>query len=572
MIEKNSFTVDKEVYIVIIHDKKRLVNGFTPIKDMIYLNQRVKLLAQYDSLITLGLKVRGVKTDCIFYEGSTAIVKKNFPITNKIGDYKIEENKYLVSKPLEMIQNEKITIYDYNQIKSKTFDDEKHTETINKYLGQNTCTLIKGMYPGVGKSTLCKNFDKDALFICPYNKLCQVIRTEQFDSITYCKLFGLVGSDTEMRHVKEHDLDAYKTIVFDEIFLYEPQRLKRISELIRKYPNKKFMATGDCDQRNPVGFNNADYLTSCMNILFPNQVVLHEIKRFNNPADRLKLIKLKEDIFNTALTVADICKKHNLNTITSMSQVKTTINIALFNFRCNMVNNHVHKNILKHTEEFFPGQEIICKKYEKKPAYTINSNYTYKIVKMSKSYIQIKDEVEDKEFTIPSGVLLNNFKLPYALTVDSVQGLSFGETDEITIFDTNTPYVDRKFLWTAITRARKLSNVSVFIHSDEEVYRLTQSRIRQYFNMKVTSYQNQDNKANRVYIKDDFVDEAWIQKQLEGKMHCMFCKKHMELYIDENSNVQSNITVDRKDNSKAHTKANSQICCLKCNITKGNRY
>ena len=30
-------------------------------------------------------------------------------------------------------------------------------------------------------------------------------------------------------------------------------------------------------------------------------------------------------------------------------------------------------------------------------------------------------------------------------------------------------------MWTAITRARKLQNVCVFIHSDEEVEKLTQS-------------------------------------------------------------------------------------------------
>ena len=49
-------------------------------------------------------------------------------------------------------------------------------------------------------------------------------------------------------------------------------------------------------------------------------------------------------------------------------------------------------------------------------------------------------------------------------------------------------------------------------------------------------------------------------------------KKHYELYLDENSNVVSNITVDRINNTLAHVKSNCQLCCHHCNITKGNRY
>ena len=45
-----------------------------------------------------------------------------------------------------------------------------------------------------------------------------------------------------------------------------------------------------------------------------------------------------------------------------------------------------------------------------------------------------------------------------------------------------------------------------------------------------------------------------------------------ELFLNEDSNVVSNITVDRINNSLPHTKANSQLCCHHCNITKGNRY
>lgn len=563
---------DKKLYLVAVNEQKRLINGFTPIKDMIYLNERLKLLSQFDKLNKLGYKVRGIKTDCIFYEGDDLKIRKHFKFSNTIGDFKIEENKYLINKPLKMDDIDLIKINNFN-IETKIFKDELNTEIINDYLTNNKHTLIKGLYPGVGKSTLAKNFDKNSLFITPYNKLCQVLKVDEFDSITYSKLFGLVGSDEEMKHIKQYDLSAYKTIVFDEIFLYEPLRLKRISTLMEQYPDKHFLATGDCDQRDPIAFKNANYLNQCMNILFPTQILLNDIKRFKNESDKIKLIQLKADIFNTDMSIESICKKHNLKTLTKLTDVKTVNNIALFNFRCNVVNSHIHKNVLNFTETYFNGLNIICKKYDRKKNYTVNTNYTYKIIKLGKKETKIKDEVEEKEFTIPNGVLTNNFKLPYALTCDSVQGLSFGENEKITVFDSNTPYVDRKYLWTALTRARKLENVNIFIHSNDEVERLTQSRLRLYFNMKVENYKAQDNKAKRDFNKVDYITEEWINTKIEEcNYNCMFCKKHMELYIDEYSNVKSNITVDRINNSLPHTKANSQICCLSCNRIKGNRY
>ena len=98
-------------------------------------------------------------------------------------------------------------------------------------------------------------------------------------------------------------------------------------------------------------------------------------------------------------------------------------------------------------------------------------------------------------------------------------------------------------------------------------------RTRQYFTFKCDNYKSQDNKAKREFIREDFIDEPWINKELENvKYCCIFCKKNLELYIDENSNVKSNITIDRKDNSKAHIKTNCQVCCLECNVKKGNRY
>jgi len=185
---------------------------------------------------------------------------------------------------------------------------------------------------------------------------------------------------------------------------------------------------------------------------------------------------------------------------------------------------------------------------------------------------KIKDEIENIEYDIPTEILNKNFKLPYALTCDSVQGLSFEEDEKITIFDTNTPYTDKKYIWTAITRARKLENINIFIHSDFEINNLCQSKIKQYFNFKINNYKNQDKKAKREIDDKNYITEQWIAENLEKcEFKCLYCKKYLNIEIDYDT-VKTDITVDRIHNNLAHTKNNCVISCLNCNLRKGNRY
>lgn len=555
-------------YIVNVHEEKRLVNGLSAIKDMIYLNQRQKMCNLHKKMTELGLKVVGCKTDCLYYIGSDMIVKKNFKLTKTIGDYKIEESKYIPEKKITLEVNELIKFEDYSKVQLKTFTDEKNTVEINKYIASNNKLLIKGEYPGVGKSTMCKKFDDNSLFILPYNRLCQNLKTEGYDAITYSKAFGLFKDDVEMNNIKRFDMSEYDTIVFDEALLYTPDRLKRLDKMMQMYPDKTFLSTGDTDQRNPIGFDNEKYLAHCMNVIFRNQVLLKDIKRLVNVEDIQKWKDLKKDIFNSKMSVQEICKKHKLNTVNSLKDVKTTKNICYFNFRCDVVNNHVHENILKKTIKYYEGLEVICRKYEKTKGFTLNTNYIYKIKSIGKDVI-ITDEIDEVDYRIPKTMLSTHFKLPYSMTVDSVQGMSFDVNDKITIFDSNLPYTDSKFLWTAITRSRSLDNVQIFIHSDTEVERFTESKIKQYFKFKCAGYVAQDTKANRKWETKDYIDADWINTEIKVYgTTCKFCNKNMTIYVNENGNVESNLTVDRADNSKAHIKSNCSICCLNCNISK----
>lgn len=556
-------------YLVNVSSEQELCQGLAPIKDNIYLMQRLKMFKLYEKMKANKIEVYGFKTDCIYNNaGQRKLQSTGIPLNKEIGGFKVEHDKYLPSRKLEITENELIDFPDFTVGNVKEFEDEKDTQTINKYLSDKKAVLVKGLYPGVGKSTLCKNFDKNSLFILPYNKLCQELKKDGFNAITFSKAFGLYANDLEVG-IKQFDLSQYSTIVFDEAFLYTPDRLKRMSKLIKANPEKKFFATGDTNQRNPIGFDNSEYLEHCMNILFPNQILLKDIKRLVNEADKQKWKQLKKDIFESKMSIEDICKKHGIKIVRSMGDVTTQKNVCYFNFRCGSVNNWIHNTILKNKAQYLEGMEIICRKYEKTSEFVIHTNYTYRIKKIKGSLFTIVDEVDNIEYKLDIKIIQDNFKLPYALTCDSVQGLSFGEDEKVTIFDSNVPYTDRKYFYTAITRARKLDNIQVFIHSDAEVERLSDSKIKQYFRFKCEGYKLQDKKAGRAITDDDFVNENWIHDQLNKcEYKCVHCAKHFEINMDDEGYVHSDVTVDRIDNKKAHFKSNCVMSCLLCNVSK----
>ena len=97
------------------------------------------------------------------------------------------------------------------------------------------------------------------------------------------------------------------------------------------------------------------------------------------------------------------------------------------------------------------------KKKKKNNMNILYVNYHYKITWIDKenkkiSIIDPYDE-EAQQMTFDFSILIH-FQPPYCNTCHSVQGLTIN--GEYTIFDANTPYVDRNFLWTALARATDL--------------------------------------------------------------------------------------------------------------------
>ena len=592
-------------------------NSFRPIKDLIYDLSHLEIVKIYNTMIDNNITPLGVRTDCVLFE-PTENINNIFNFDNVIGGYKLEHNKELISTRIDRYDNELLDTLNLEP-EIKEIKDEFDNKEFKEIFDNSNHTIIKGTLPGVGKSTSVKNYENEkTLFICPYNKQCQENRIEGIDSITYHKLIGksAIENDDDKKFKKLYDISKYNNICFDELYLYTPNEMKSIHQFMIKNDDKKYMATGDMDQIIPFGYkpnnidNVAQYIDDCVNIMFPTQINLKINKRLTNQADRDILDNLKKDIFNTKLDIIDVFKKYNFNLIYDMKKVNTTKNICYFNGRSDSINYHVHKNIVKIPEgvsiynhkitknkkeevlQYYEGMELICRKHfiinnigEKKIEnrnavelilkVRLFVNYTYIIKNINQFGIILEEPVEKINFEINFDQL-KFFNLPYSGTAHSYQGLSVKE--DITIFDTNICYTNRNWIWTSITRARDLSKLNIFVHSESSILNLVESKIKQYFKFKIDGYIQQDKKTKR-YNPVNYIDVEWFSNRLDMiyldgstfKKQCPDCNLPFELFFNENNDILSNISADRKDNNLGHNKSNIRLCCVKCNVKKGNR-
>jgi len=352
-----------------------------------------------------------------------------------------------------------------------------------------------------------------------------------------------------------------------------------MKKYMEKHPEYSYAGNGDVNQLEPINFgaNNVkhegEYRMNAVKTMFDKVVTLKEIKRLNTEKDKRTMKKIKKAIFNN-MSVNDLCKKFNIKTVTKYSDVKTTENIAFFNHRCKMMNTMIHKTVKKPLTktvidgiDIWHGLKLQCKTHFKQKNIRTYVNNMYEIAGYSEQFVKLVDN-SDKEtiLQIPIEKLWTIFSLPYCNTCHSVQGCSIDQP--ITIFDANSPYVNRYWLYTAITRTRALDQVTIFIHSDEEVKKLEFCKVKQYINNKIVGYIHQDKVAKRTIVKDNYVTFDWFIEKWKNGNTCQHCQCQMYITQDDDKHVQSNLTFDRIDNNIGHEKDNCVLCCYNCNCKK----
>ena len=93
--------------------------------------------------------------------------------------------------------------------------------------------------------------------------------------------------------------------------------------------------------------------------------------------------------------------------------------------------------------------------------------------------------------------------------------------------------------------------------------------LKQELFKKRSSYRSQDLKKER--LTDNFITyDDIVEKLVISKLKCSYCRDNV-LLLYKNKRDNNQWTLDRIDNDKEHTKENTVISCLKCNLQKRRR-
>ena len=235
--------------------------------------------------------------------------------------------------------------------------------------------------------------------------------------------------------------------------------LNRIREFVENNKDKIIVATGDGKQLKPVSeltnlHEHEEYADNCVDKIFKYNIYLKVCKRLRNEHDRQKLENIYIDIFENNIKVRELVEKYFK--YTSDMNLNDT-NVAYLNDTCKEVANQIRKK-QNRKGEYEVGEIMICREYFKSKTYKFQVNFKYKIVNIIENMVVLEDEHSKIIQKLPLDMLRKHFIFNYWFTCHSVQGSSI--EGGITIFDYNHCLVNKNWIWTAITRATDLNNVS----------------------------------------------------------------------------------------------------------------
>jgi hypothetical protein len=215
--------------------------------------------------------------------------------------------------------------------------------------------------------------------------------------------------------------------------------------------------------------------------------------------------------------------------------------------------------MLKKTSDFEVGEVLVCRKYLKLKGGKCSVNFEYSVKAIRGDTITIVDLDGYKAFDLNRDLIKKHFIHSYCRTCHSFQGSSID--DKITVFDWSFFFVNRKWIYTAVTRATELKNVVFFNGSTDE---FDEAILDKYLEKKVQNYKKQDYQHQRT-ITDNYVTADWLKAQF-GKT-CQDCGDCLRFDVKDGK-VESNLSADRCDNSEGHHLNNIVPLCVACNQRK----
>ena len=164
-----------------------------------------------------------------------------------------------------------------------------------------------------------------------------------------------------------------------------------------------------------------------------------------------------------------------------------------------------------------------------------------------------------------AAIQTDDWRLGYALTVHSSQGLTIKDPQKVWIIDDYLQWSNLTYL--AVSRVEYMHQLERVVCPPEEgseVKQLTEQQLRIVVQRKLVAYKRQDQaKGLRFNLK---VDHILHLKEAQNNQ-CAACNIEI-LWAYQPKDTQQ-FSIDRLDNAKGHTQDNIRLTCLECNRKRG---
>ena len=598
------------IYVVNITTSCNLQSGFRNFNELIVSLCSAKAINNINLLKLNGIEVLGLKTDCIMYKSDEGwgleenkYVENNFKMGKLLGEYNMEKNKTTDKLTYYINENSLFEIIDLGASTKKIFTKEEEWEVDCKTI-LNECVnyesvLVLGWRAGVGKSSICKKFARGKiLFVCPTNALCDDLRYQGFDAITIHSLFGWNQNDEALKSSK-FDISNYGTIVFDEILQTSESIRLQIIRFMENNIDKFYIANGDARQLISSKDKNLqqemmvtedeidDYRVHCLNVMFPSQIYLKNIKRGDTQEDNDELERISDDILalkknpDRSLLFKLLEQKWKIPVIYKMCDVETKKNLTYYRNTRKTINNHWAKkngrNELLFSDQVREGDIIVGSKYHKFTKFKI-CGIKYIVYQIKKDAIIIMnlnekttyDENKDEKkvlplaMEIPNNIFNAKMMFNYASTIDGCQGVTIGG-EKVCLWDIQSPFINYRYVYVMVTRVRSLKQLILFKYSQEKVDMLHKTYGKLLIENRIDGHKEADFEAGRIqegYEEKDYVDYEWVLNQLD--------KQEDKSELSGEFITIESCSIDRIDNSIGHFKNNCRLLTWLENVSKSD--
>ena len=455
-----------------------------------------------------------------------------------------------------------------------SIEDEGNTESICKKVIKQNPVIVRGKFPGTGKSYIGQHFqkmNKNVLFVVPTNRQLQEIQDKGIEATTYNKFFSIAVHEDVGEKLPIYDYSPYDVIVFDEIYMLNLYTLNKVWQFMENNTHIIRIATGDVKQLEGVETmtncqDPATYIDNCIDTMFKYNIFLKICKRVGakDSAEGERNRKILNDMYNdwweNNIPRKEFILKYSYLTDDIMASEH---NIAYTNMRCENVANEI-RDRLNISEKYVVGDILVARTWIKQPR--VNINLRYRITKIEDDELGKQITLQniarqEDEFMLSEPIVDKNFIYPYCATCHSSQGSSVKES--ITIHEWDLPITSREWIWTALTRCVDFRKVKFYCNPDFDK-QMDKNMIMRYFKNKVENYKIQDRRAQREINEEEYISAEWCLSQFRAR--CQKCNTSFN-FETKKGKLCSNFTCQRLDNSIAHHIDNSTSFCVYCNVS-----